>query len=94
MMYKVVFRRFGFSDIEADSVDDAEEKAEELSVTDIRWSSNCELLKVCQQELKCDTEECVFCHNGTCRYDKVYDKAPLITENDGCQSSVLKTTKR
>lgn len=44
----------------------------------------------CEQEsemLECESESCVFCNRGVCRFNAVYGREPTITEQDGCVDS-------
>ena len=38
---------------------------------------------------ECETEGCVYNHDGECRYALVYEKKPEITEEDGCKNGEI-----
>ena len=39
--------------------------------------------------IDCESEDCAYNHDGVCRYAMVHEKAPEITEEDGCVSGVI-----
>lgn len=38
---------------------------------------------------ECETEGCVYNHDGECRYALIHEKKPVITEEDGCKSGEI-----
>lgn len=38
---------------------------------------------------ECESRDCAYNHDGICRYAMVHEKAPKITEEDGCVSGVI-----
>ena len=38
---------------------------------------------------ECETEGCVYNHDGECRYALVHEKKPEITEEDGCKNGEI-----
>ena len=38
---------------------------------------------------ECETEGCVYNHDGECRYALVHEKKPVITEEDGCKNGEI-----
>lgn len=43
---------------------------------------------------ECTCEWCTYCKNGQCRFPFVADRAPHITESDGCKDSVYDAVGR
>ena len=41
------------------------------------------------QILECTSEECAYNNDGVCRFHKVKDRPPVITEEDGCTEGVF-----
>lgn len=39
--------------------------------------------------LECTAHECAFNHDGECRYQRVHDMPPRITEEKGCEVGVF-----
>ena len=59
-------------------------------MSDNTWAAD-ELIPVSDDPcFECETTDCVFNHDGICRYALVHEKAPTITENDGCIDGVIK----
>lgn len=58
-------------------------------MSDNTWAAD-ELIPVSDDPcFECETTDCAFNHNGTCRYALVHEKAPTITEEDGCIDGVI-----
>ena len=38
---------------------------------------------------ECESEDCAYNHGGECRFARVHEREPIITENDGCVESVV-----
>lgn len=38
---------------------------------------------------ECESESCAYNHGGECRFARVHEREPIITENDGCVESVV-----
>ena len=39
--------------------------------------------------LYCESEDCAYNNCGECRYAAVYERAPEITDEDGCKNFCL-----
>lgn len=46
-----------------------------------------------QDVLECASTACVYNVDSECRYSRVFDRDPEITDNDGCISGVVAPTK-
>lgn len=63
---------------------------EEWSVSaDSGWTGD-QLRDYCRRAMceECDSEHCIFNPEGVCLFPMLYGKAPMLTEEDGCLSSV------
>ena len=38
---------------------------------------------------ECDSETCAYNHGGVCRFARVHEREPHMTENDGCVEGVV-----
>lgn len=38
---------------------------------------------------ECESEDCAYNHGGECRFARVHEREPIITETDGCVESVV-----
>ena len=50
-----------------------------------------ELLGMC---FDCESTDCALNNNGECRFPLVYERMPVITEDDGCTEGVIKVRCR
>jgi ribA/ribD-fused uncharacterized protein len=58
-------------------------------MSDNTWAAD-ELIPVTDEPcFECETRDCVFNHDGECRYALVHEKRPTITDNDGCIDGVI-----
>lgn len=53
------------------------------------WAADELLLVTDEPCFECETRDCVFNHDGECRYALVHEKRPTITDNDGCIDGVI-----
>ena len=42
--------------------------------------------------LECESKDCAYNRDGICRFSKVFDRVPSITEEDGCTEFVIRST--
>ena len=42
---------------------------------------------VSEDEMECESRCCAYNHEGACRFARVHERPPEITENDGCLES-------
>ena len=42
--------------------------------------------------LECESKDCAYNRDGICRFSKVFDRVPSITEEDGCTEFVIRHT--
>ena len=42
--------------------------------------------------LECESKDCAYNRDGICRFSKVFDRGPSITEEDGCTEFVIRHT--
>ena len=42
--------------------------------------------------LECESKDCAYNRDGLCRFYKVFDRGPSITEEDGCTEFVIRST--
>lgn len=47
------------------------------------------LYKLQQSCFDCESSDCAFCVNGSCRFPMVHNRLPNITDYDGCTESVI-----
>lgn len=40
--------------------------------------------------LECESKDCAYNRDGICRFSKVFDRGPSITEEDGCTEFVIR----
>ena len=38
---------------------------------------------------ECESEDCAYNHGGICRFARVHESAPTVTEEQGCRDFVL-----
>lgn len=38
---------------------------------------------------ECESTDCAFNNSGECRFPLVYERSPVITEDDGCTEGVI-----
>lgn len=43
----------------------------------------------CECTFDCESTDCAYNFNNTCRFARVKERAPRITENDGCTDFVI-----
>ena len=43
---------------------------------------------IAEGEFECETKDCAYNHEGMCRFQRVHDRKPTITEDDGCVDGV------
>ena len=46
-----------------------------------------------EDEFECETKDCAYNHEGMCRFQRVHDRKPTITEDDGCVDSVIEFSR-
>ena len=42
--------------------------------------------------LECESKDCAYNRDCICRFSKVFDRVPFITEEDGCTEFVIRST--
>lgn len=57
-----------------------------LAETAIEVGAAAERERMC---FECESEDCAYNHGGECRFARVHEREPIITENDGCVESVV-----